>query len=415
MKIGFKPIYILLLLLGGWAAAEQSATAFEYHLGGGLFDTFHVNRNFLDPDTLRFNRDESYMVTSGLADLSVSGNGRISGYLSGSADWIHDFEPDDSDDVDVRLVNAYLRYAGEKISADLGKERFVFGRGLILDDDKTGLSFAWSPLKSKYLELKAARADESSPLVSVTAGDRPGFLEKIELFGAYMHDGDNGFADLVNRRDPLNDPFSGDGDIGWAGVAADLFISSLYVSGIAMWETGRMTLDRGPLETSIDLSAWLFDAQASYNLSPALSSGIFLFAASGDSSAQNGKFRGFISPLPYNPRADIFFSGGLDGSDISEGFSLAGALPPGVIAPGVELTFQPNSNWMAKLSSAAFLPEAETARAGNWYGWETDLSVTRTWGETAEIFIILGAFEPGDLLESVDTIMSGRIGLSLFF
>ena len=419
MRIGFSFIIRIIFLIGWAATIPAVADALEYNLGAGVFESVRANQNYWDPDTLRFDRDEVYTVSSGYADLSISPGGNITAFLSGTADWIHDFEPESEDDLDVRLLGAYLGYTGENLSADLGRKRFVFGPGLILDDDETGATFLWSPGKSHYVEIKAARAIESSPLASLTAGYRPGFLEKIELFGAWMQDRDDGFADLLNRQAAL-DIFSGDGDLGWLGVSADLFISDLYVSGIGMWQTGRLTVTHPQGENDRDLSAWLFDAACSYNLTSAFSTAIFLFAASGDRHPAGGDIHAFVSPMPYNPRADIFFSGGLDGSDITEGFSLAGVRWPGVIAPGVELSWQPRPEWLAILTGVILFPEDGPGGDRTPYGWETDLTIARTWGDFNEVFVGLGLFMPGELLESPagerpDPILGGTAGISLFF
>ncbi len=411
-------IWLLLFSLTALIGPTDSS-AFEYDLGGGLYQGFFAGQSFWDPYARRFDRDDAYAVTSAYADMSVDSGTRFSGFITGAVDWVHDFKPESQDDVTPELIHAFAHYAGDRISADIGKQPFLFGRGLVFDADEPGLYASWTISESYYMDFRAARAFDASPLVSLTAGYRPGFLETVEIFGMYMKDEDNGFADLLNRQIGL-DLFSGDGDLFWIGMAADIFVGNVYLSGIGIHQYGRMHVVYPEGTADYNISAYLLDVEASYNLTPALSASAFLFAASGDRHPGSRRFHAFVSPFPYNTRADIFFSGGIDGHDIFEGFSLAGIRPAGVVAPGMTLTITSDPKWLAKLSTAAFFPQAHSGDEGSWYGWETDLSITRTWEQNVSAYLLLGLFGSGDMLKfsegnRPDTIFNVTAGMNLWF
>lgn len=420
MPKNLKYICIWLLVFTATAAiGPVDSTAFEYELGGGVYQGMFAGKNFWDPYTRSFDRDPAYAVSSAYADLSVTSGARLSGFVTGAVDWTHEFEPQSDDDIDPELVHAVVHYSGDRVSADIGKQPFLFGRGLVFDGNEPGLFVSWAIRESRFMEFKAARVRGSSPLVSITAGYRPGFLETVEIVGLYMKDGDNGFADLLNRQIGL-DLFSGDGDLFWIGMAADVFAGNVYLSGIGLYQSGRMHVIYPEGTSDYNISAFLIDIEASCNLTDIFSASAFLFSASGDRHPGNVGFHAFVSPFAFNTRADVFFNGGIDGHDTFEGFSLAGIRPAGVVAPGVSLTFQPDPKWLAELSTAVFFPQAHSDDPGSWYGWETDLSITRTWRENNTAYLLLGLFNSGDMLgvsggERPDTILSVMAGVSLWF
>jgi hypothetical protein len=380
-------------------ALPAFAESFEYDYGFTNFSGLAARDNFWDPDTRDFNRDERYGYTSLYGDLAVRPAGRLSGYVSGGLEWLHEFEPDTTDDLDLEWISGYLKVAEDVFSATAGKQPFQFGRGLIYDDDDLGLSVRLPVRKAWAVDVNAAAAFDRSPLVAAGLAYKPGFLEEIRVFAAYLQDEEDGFADLLNRnlRTPL---FSGDGRLYWAGMEADRFIGPIYFSGIAMAEFGSFSVRSPVNHQDFDVSAYLLDAELSYSLTPELSAGGFCFLASGDKHPASQDLHAFISPYPYNDRTDIFFSGGFDGQDITDGFTLAGIRWPGVIAPGFSLFWQINGNWLAEATAAAFFPEDRPSENRSWYGWEAEGMISYTWPQGHEMELSLGFFEHGDMFEA---------------
>ncbi len=379
-------------------AAVSSAYPFEYKLGKEIDQRFYMESNYFNPSTLRFDQDDRYNILSFIPYLSFSREKSLEGFLLADIFWIYSMDSDIEDNVDVELINAYIDLSIENLSTRIGLQPFQLGRGHILDYYEPGVSVKYTNTSQTYINATAALLFDSSSVLSLSFGYQPGFLEKIEIFGAGFQDKDNCVAEMLNQA-PSFEGVQSTGNLYWYGVEADLFILGFFISGTGIIQDGSVTLDKNSIKRESDISAFLLDVGVSHNINQDLSGTIFLFVSSGDPSPKDNRFKFFISPMPYNQRAAIFLSDGLGRQDATEALFLNGITTAGVISPGLTFDYRYADRFFSTITFALLFPEEKPTDAQEWYGWEADLFVSYSFGTRHTFFFETDFFKHGDFFE----------------
>ncbi len=410
------PLIVLLFIL-----MPAGAHSLEYGLGAEILNRCYLDDNFWDDHAADFNRGARYNILSLAPDLSFSQGKAISGYLKADVEWTHLFSPGSRNELEFTLDNAYLSLSHSKAALALGLMPIQFGNGLILAHEEPALTLDYQITSKVYLELTCARVLASSPAATFSLGYRPGFLEKLELFGVWYQDEGDGFAKLANRSKWL-EGLTSSGNIGWVGIGADLFIDRLFFSGTAMLERGDLTLSNGKRNVPIALSSFAADLNLQYNFSDWFSAGAFCFWAGGDNRLGDRELTAFLALLPYNPHAGIFFNPEFFEWDPEQEKSLwpGGTTLAGVIAPGLRLYVSALENFTVESSATILFPEKKPADERDQYGWETDLLCTYHWDRSKSVFLEGNLFNHGSYFRTAKggpPDPAGRImaGFRIFF
>ena len=160
-----------------------------------------------------------------------------------------------------------------------------------------------------------------------------------------------------------------------------------------------MKINQGAGGMDFDVSAYLIDLELNYNISSQCSAGTFVFMSSGDHSPKKGNLNAFMSPMPFNQRTSIFFNGGFERYDIEEAVLLGGVTWDGVIAPGVQFEYQPNSKIVTELVAALLFPEGDLFNTDAWYGWEVDARVSYEFYQNHLLFAEAGFLDHGNFFK----------------
>lgn len=241
---------------------------------------------------------------------------------------------------------------------------------------------------------------DHSSMATLTVGYQPGFLESVEIVGAWYHDADNKIAELY-RPFYETKTLESNGHLFWAGLQADFFVGDLYISGSMMHQFGEIRLNSCENRFDFDVSAYLMDLEAGYNISKKITAAVFFFSAGGDSSPTEEKVHAFISPMPFNPRTAIFFNGGFERYDIEDDVLLGGVTWDGVSAPGIRIEYQPNRKIEVELTAAALFPQNELFDTGQWYGLEADARGSYTFYQNHQLFLEAGILRQGGYFDTV--------------
>ncbi len=396
-----KIIATIIIPLFFWIPAATTQ-ALEYRLGGEIYNRFYMDDHFWDGEDLQFARSERYNVLTAAPSLSLTVGKFLSGYLQADVEWFHFFDPGPEDALEPELTGAYVTLSTAGVAASIGKMPLQFGKGLITASDEPAVSLHLEDAHHRYLTITGAQVMDTSPMAAVTLGYRPGFLERIECFGVFFQDEDNGFADMLNQSIWVDDLRS-EGHLYWLGVGLDLFIGDLYASGVAMLEKGDLDLSNALRTVPVSVSGYLVDVSLDYNINDRISVGAFCFLASGDANLRekelsNLTLNTFLSPLPFNPRGAIFFDPEFSDLDLDQEDMLwpGGVTISGAVVPGVRLSLQvlePLSlDWML----ATYYPEQKPADDRDWYGWETDVLLTYRWSDSKKVFLEADLFRHGN-------------------
>jgi hypothetical protein len=374
---------------------------FEYRFGGEIFEGLFKEMNYIDysdETTGTFDYDERYNILGIYPELYVETGLSVSGYFQGELEWIHSWDAQDKDDVDGEVAIAYISYFAPEGSTDIGILPFRIGNGLILYSDEPGIAFEYDGLGDAYVKGNAFLVFDKSPMASFSLGYRPGFLETIELVGAWYYDADDRIADLFDPEDTSFDVNSS-GNLYWIGGDVNLFIHDFFVSCLILHQFGSAKINYSSGAQDHDLSSYLIDAEVNYNISPKFSAGAFIFLSSGDSQPMQGDLNAFISPIPYNERTVIFFNGGFERYDIEESVLLGGVTWAGVIAPGLQFDYQPVSDIVTKFVFAMMFPEGDLFNSNTWYGWEADVSLSYEFHPNYKLFAEADVFRHGNFIK----------------
>lgn len=381
----------------------MAAQALEYRLGGEIYNRFYQDDHFWDSGNREFNRREVYNIVTAAPSLSLAAGKMLTGYLQADMEWTHFFDPEPEDVLELRLTNAYANLSMGNFLVSAGKMFLQLGKGLLIANEEPTVILQYEAARKYYLNITAAQVLTSSPMAALTLGYRPGFLEKIECFGVFFQDRDDGFAEMLNNT-LWFDGLRSEGGICWLGLNLDFFVSDLVVSGVAMLEKGKLDVTSGVRKASFDISAYLLDMSLDYNVTDRISAGVFFFLASGDNRLREEEVTAFVSPLPFNPRGAIFFDPGFVALDLDQEEILwpGGVTMAGAVVPGARLSLQllePLSvDWMV----ATYYPEQKPARDRDWYGWETDLLLTYRWSDSKRLFFEADWFSHGNYFRRLE-------------
>lgn len=400
----FKKILIFSILFLAFAA---DVYPLQYRMGGEVYEGIFIENNFGDANTLRleqpnidlnypkFDRNEIYNILGFSPDLFVSAGKSVGCYLLTDIYWIHTWDTKESDEWNFELTNAYLSLSHKRISGRIGLQPFQFGSGLILYNDEPGITLDLGLARSFRLELKAAGVMETSPIASISFAYHPDFFEEIRLFSVWFRDEDDGFANLLRQSVNIYNIHSS-GNLFWYGVGAELFIGDMYLSGTGILQRGAVKFEGNSNQNSYDISAYLIDIALDYNMTDWISVRTFCFVASGDRRPREGDLTAFVSPIPYNPRASIFFDPEFFDREVSDALSLGGMVWNGVVAPGVKFDFHPTKSFTAEITLATFYTNDKPSADREWYGWEMDNLLSYNFRDRHELFLEAAFFEHGD-------------------
>ncbi len=374
-------------LFGLFIALLTPAYSFDVKVGGEVYDYFYVENNFFNSSIALFNPDETYNILGFSPDLSFSKGNSFGGYLLADISWSNSMDATETDTFEMELTNAFLNLSKAKLSAQIGLQPFQFGKGFILSSDEPGIMLEFKTSQQFYVNAEAAQIMTSSIIASLMAGYKPDFLEKIELYGVWFRDTDKKMAELLNTISYIaasdNTIIDNSGDLFWFGANTDLFIGPFYLSGCIIYQYGNPSVmienlflvnsqvRKRYFDRSFSISSSLMDISIDYSISHNISIGVFVFFSPGDLTPDNSEINAFLSPIPFNPKTAIFFSGfgTIDGSDRIE---LGGTRWEGVLAPGIRLNYQIVNNMIIDTTLALLLPEKTPSDDRQVYGWEID-------------------------------------------
>lgn len=398
----------------------------DYHLGMDTGGSYSSRINYLDRGNLglveppHFSRDRSYTLMRAEPFLSFTLQEGVGGYIQADIDWENSNSEAVDEQVEVELANAYLSLSKGAGSADLGLQTVSLGNGLIMADDVPAAALSFKHGRG-YLELTLARVLDSSPLLAAAIGVRPGYFEHAALFGIWFQDQDDAFARAIPLIYQVLLAPRSEGDLYWAGVSADLFVGKALLSAVGAYQWGRFRLYNDTASVHRDVSAFLADLSVQGNLSDWCSLGAFVFVAGGDDAPLRDDLKAFVSIMPFNPRAVIFFDPEfLDRDEDAEKLTFNGGFFGGVIAPGLTLNLVSASGLSLETTAAAFYAHQALDDGSRWYGWEVDLGLSFTFGRFYTVYAEAARFQHGDYYKSLlneksDPAMRFSMGLGASF
>jgi hypothetical protein len=404
--LNIRRVFFGCFVLGFWLFASP-AYSLDYHLGLDLGGSYTHLDNYLDrgslglTDQLHFSGDRSYSLVWADPHLSFTLKKGISGYIQADIAWENSDVEVAEEGVEAELSNAYLSLSKGGVSADVGLQTVWFGKGLIMADDVPAVVLNLDHGK-KYLQLTLAQVLDSSPMVAATLGYRPGYLEKVSLFGIWFNDRDNGYANAIPYIYRLLYTPNSDGDLYWMGASAELFAGGALFSAVSAYQWGSLRLYNDTLSRTNDVSAYMADISLEGNLTSWSSLGAFLFLSSGDDTPRRGDLNTFVAIMPYNPRAAIFFDPEFLGRDpVDEMLTFNGGFFGGVIAPGLTLHLESGAAISAETTVATFYAQQDLNDGSRWYGWEIDFELSYTFAKDYTIYAEAAQFRHGDYYESL--------------
>jgi hypothetical protein len=397
----FILIFIILL-----AASRCLADGLVEYLDLEIGETYTIQNNYFDREEGSFTRDESYNLLRVTPSLSWAPQQGL--HLFGSVDFIWQSPVYDDDETLVaKLTAAYLDLSSPAARLTVGGIPMQFGRGLIMADETLAAIVEFTHDQS-YLEVKAARIQDSSPMASIGVGYRPSRFEYVQLFGVWFSDRDDIIADtpLFPGRDR-----SSSADLYWLGASAELFVGPALFSMVGAYQTGRFAVDVTyrsifpPFQERThsiekDVSAYFVDLALEANVAQWSSVGAFCYVASGDEELGQDDFGAYTTIHAYNPRLAIFFDPNFIDTDNSEQFTFGGVTRNGVVAPGITLTVQPVEQVTLEASAASLYAQESSTNGDRHYGYEIDVGVTLKVMKKHEIFLQAARFEHGNFFES---------------
>lgn len=391
------------ILIGSVIRPYGAAAEIDYQIGLMVTEEIYAQHNYRDRIDNSFTIDRTYnlLTVSPLLNLSLSR--QIAIFLSGDLQWTYEPDPPsdgfEENEIEGTWTAANLTLGDRPLQTRLGIQAINFGSNLITVDEVpaarlTAAMGRWS------LDLQAARVMEKSPMAGVNLAYEPGFLEHLNLFGAWFNDKEDLFAKSLPDLYQLLDPTSS-GQLWWMGAAAQLFLGKVLLNATAIYEQGDVRFEHALGETERDVAAFLVDVGLEGNIGDAVSLGLFFFAASGDDDARDHTLKSFVSPLPYNTRATIFFDPEWLDRNVDDQLMYGGATFNGVLAPGITLTLAPMEELLVTATLATFYPHEEAQGGRDWYGWEADLDISYTFKGNFELFLEAAWFEHGNYFQDL--------------
>jgi hypothetical protein len=335
---------------------------------------------------------------------------------------------------DEARETAFVRQAFVRLTAprtgwltvDLGRASTEIGSGLIYNDYGLGARVTADlellkdlPLRVSAKVLLPSRSWSGglhSPLVGLRAEYIFSFSEALGITAAYFRDGDSSFGQLLQpsvseaavRMEKSLDPtvhreafalaletgLPSKANIGWIGVEGNKYVGDLQLAGAFLVEVGHITLDNvfyGLLPSAkvppmlqgktieLDTLGFALDLRARYTFSERLAlGGFFLFLSGAENplfaEGGKGRYASFLSVMPYLTRTNLFFSGGMNETFSGRHATTAGINGRGVIAPGLDASWEITDRIAVAGTLAALLaPVAYWQTGSKLYGVEVDL------------------------------------------
>jgi len=189
------------------------------------------------------------------------------------------------------------------------------------------------------------------------------------------------------------------GNLWWIGAGAELFIGKAQLSAIGIYELGQIVyhLRRGDIDR--DLASYLADISLEGNLNNWVSLGLFFFTAGGDDDIRDDTVTSFVSPLPYNSRAAIFFDPEWVDRNTEGTLAYGGTTAYGVVAPGVTVTLLPMADLLITGTLATFYPQVTAPNDRVWYGWEADIDLNYPIWRDIQFYFEAARFEFGNFFK----------------
>ncbi len=399
-------IHPLILLSALAFMPSMAANASDIRLGIDIGESVYSQNNYLDrgdldlPGELPFSRDVTYNLVNIYPMLSFSLAEGVDVIFQGDIHLEHHFDDVEEDEAEAELTGAYLSFDNRRLAMDIGIQPVQFGKGHILTDEAPAVDIKLRA-GDGYFGFTAARVLDQSPVIGLTLGYTPGFLEHLSLFGVWFNDQDDAFARSIPLRfQVLPDPES-EGDLYWIGASADLFIGKALFSMVGAYQFGQVTRINANNRVSKDTAGFFGDLSLEANLSSSWSAGVFCVVASGDDSPLQGDINAFVSVQSYNSRADIFFDPDFLDYDNEERLTYGAGFFGGVIAPGLTLSFAPAEDWRIDAVAATFFAHEALDDDSRWYGWEADLGIQYTFGRYYTLYGQASRFWHGDYYEAL--------------
>ncbi len=427
LKTTFKLLFLFLGLSAGWPVVTLAA---DSDLSIDVSESYFVKENYLQRDDLErydsweFRRDQAYNLVRVRPNLSVQAAKGLYGHLGADVTLQNPVPEDEGDELEAEITCAYVSLKGRHVTADLGLQSVQLGNAFILADDTWAASIVANS-GNAYAELLAAQVMDRSPMVGLTLGVRPGYFEHVELFGIWYSDQDDTFAESVPFIYQVLYDLKSEGTLYYFGAAADLFVGDALLSVVGAYQTGHYTLNYRTVggqtgASENDVHAYFGDISLEKNLSDWFTAGLFCFVASGDDQFKGGELECFVSILPYNPRATIFFDPDLLDINDAERLIYGGGFFGGVIAPGLNLTLVSDRGLTFEAALIYLYADKALADDSQWYGWEVDLGISYTFRDRYTLFCEAARFEHGDYYASLfgekpDPAVRFSAGLRAFF
>ncbi len=399
-----RPFILMITIL--LITSRCLAGGLEKYLDLEIGETYTIQNNYFDLEEGSFTRDESDNLLSVTPSLSWMPQQWL--HVFGSVDFVWQNPVYDDDETLVaNLTAAYLNLSSPSASLTAGGIPIQFGRGLIMADE-TLAAICEFTFGKPYLEVKAARIQDTSPMASIGVGYRPSRFEYAQLFGVWFSDHDDIIA---NAPLFLGRNRSSSADIYWLGASAELFVGPALFSIVGAYQTGRFTVDityrsiippfqERTYSVDSDVSAYFFDLSMEANVAHWGTLGAFCYVASGDDELGQDDFGAYTAISAYNPRLAIFFDPDFIDANNSEQFLFGGVTRNGVIAPGITLSVQPIEAITLEASAASLYAQESSTNGDRRYGYEIDAGVTLKVMKDHEIFLKAARFEHGNFFKA---------------
>ena len=388
-----------------------SASAREYKLSATLAENFISQSNFYDSVTKGFNYDENINLVLLSPELFIDFGNGFSTLMRGDFLWQYYFTGDESrhfiirgneeqGDVGINLTDAYLTFDASRFYTKLGFQPIQYGKGFITSDNTLGALVNFN-YNNYNIELSVSSVLDSSPMAGITISYQLSMFENIDLFAIWFEDQDDAFRQTINSI--LSDLIIQDeGHLIWTGLSVNKFLGPFYFTFTGAYEQGSVRFSRNLQNMEKDISAYFFDAGIETNVTDRFSIELFCFFATGERDLLREKDLSlFLSPLPYNSRADIFFNPRFLDRDETSMLILGGGTRLGVIAPGIKASMEPVTDLSVGITLTTLYTQDAPPEIDEWYGWEIDIGIEYSFNNMGVIFAEAGQFEHGDAYQSV--------------
>jgi hypothetical protein len=393
-KHAFHALIAAILVSGFPGAASGEA---KNQVLFSISDIYLSRSNYPDRGIFLFTEDESSNLVYVESGLMFGIGEHLTGRLGADGSFQHFFQHEESesaDEWDADLLEANLGFRQDWLDVQLGLQPVQFGEGLVFFDNVVAVDAGYEN-HGFFAHVLGARVFDASPLLGAKVGYRSGPFEKLEGFGLWFQDQDDAFAETIgDEGEPSN--LTSEGYLALGGASLNGFLGDFYITAMAAYEFGELELHALEGGRKLDVSAYLFDAGIEKNLFEKLSMGLFCFSASGDQNPLRGNLSAFVSPLPYNSRAAIFFDPGFPDREETDSLSFGGVSGFGVMAPGMSLSLQLHRDVLAEGALVGLYAQDPPENRDDFYGWEMDVKVSWLIQTRYKLFLEAARFEYGD-------------------